>query len=321
METLTRSASKAFEIAYVRFALPDLAPMEAFLGRFGMTPFYSETPDGRRVLYAKGYGGSPFIYEAVEGEKAFIGLGFEVHSIQCLEKLATMEGSSPIERVAGPGAGQRVRFIDPNGYEIDAICDRQHEEPSCPEERVGFNWASNRQRLGQPVRLTPGPSPVRRVGHCVLNVHDFRASERWYKERFGFVTSDEIFLEDEQRTLGAFLRFDKGAEPADHHSIFLVGSGTTGLNHIAFEVEDWDRLMLGHSHLEEHGYEKHWGIGKHLLGSQVFDYWKDPYGFVLEHYTDGDVFDASVPPKRESRETLLGVQWGAKAPHETKAPS
>ena len=35
-----------------------------------------------------------------------------------------------------------------------------------------------------------------------------------------------------------------------------------------------------------------WGIGRHVLGSQLFDYWFDPDGFEYEHYTDGDVFTA-----------------------------
>jgi hypothetical protein len=34
------------------------------------------------------------------------------------------------------------------------------------------------------------------------------------------------------------------------------------------------------------------GIGRHVLGSQLFDYWFDPDGMEFEHYTDGDVFTA-----------------------------
>ncbi|WP_431236268.1 hypothetical protein ACQ856_29925 (plasmid) [Mycolicibacterium psychrotolerans] len=38
-------------------------------------------------------------------------------------------------------------------------------------------------------------------------------------------------------------------------------------------------------------------MGRHVQGSQVFDYWADPDGLLVEHYADGDVFDASVPTK------------------------
>ena len=53
-----------------------------------------------------------------------------------------------------------------------------------------------------------------------------------------------------------------------------------------------------------------WGIGKHILGSQVFDYWKDPAGFTLEHFTDGDLFNEAWGSHKAPIEQLLGVQWG-----------
>jgi len=43
-------------------------------------------------------------------------------------------------------------------------------------------------------------------------VSDFRASERWYKDRFGFITSDEIALSP-SLSLGAFLRCDRATRP------------------------------------------------------------------------------------------------------------
>lgn len=42
------------------------------------------------------------------------------------------------------------------------------------------------------------------------------------------------------------------------------------------------------------------------LGSQVFDYWWDPDGFRMEHYTDGDLYDnqASMTTVEATREQL-----------------
>lgn len=31
------------------------------------------------------------------------------------------------------------------------------------------------------------------------------------------------------------------------------------------------------------------------MGSQIFDYWFDPSGFILEHYVDGDLLDMREP--------------------------
>lgn len=314
MESTAAAGVKAAEIAYVRFALPDLERMSDYLADFGMAPALENAPAGEHRLYGTGAASDAFLYSASQGEPRFVGMGFRVNSRDDLKVLAAMDDASPIEEIDGPGGGQRVRFVDPNGYQIDAVYRDSPAIHVSVRDRAPFNWITDKQRLGSPVRLTPGPSKVNRIGHCVINVLDFQESETWYKHRFGFLTSNEIHPDDDERPMGAFLRCDQGDTPSDHHTVFLIGSGEVGLNHIAFEVDNWDDLMLGHTHLQKAGHQSYWGIGKHILGSQVFDYWKDPFGFVLEHYTDGDVFDASHPATRETVTTLLAVQWGPDAP-------
>ena len=49
-------------------------------------------------------------------------------------------------------------------------------------------------------------------------------------------------------------------------------------NHSAYEVVDVDALGMGQRVLREQGYKHAWGIGRHILGSQLFDYWNDPCG-------------------------------------------
>jgi len=34
-----------------------------------------------------------------------------------------------------------------------------------------------------------------------------------------------------------------------------------------------------------------WGVGRHNLGAQVFDYWADPWRHVHEHWTDTDLLN------------------------------
>ncbi|MNT69138.1 hypothetical protein D3C72_2074320 [compost metagenome] len=53
-----------------------------------------------------------------------------------------------------------------------------------------------------------------------------------------------------------------------------------------------------------------------MLGSQVFDYWKDPNGFRIEHYTDGDVCDASFQPGTFNGTACETTQWGMEPPLE-----
>ena len=160
------------------------------------------------------------------------------------------------------------------------------------------------------MRLKPGPSTVLRLGHAVLEVSDFRKSEAWYKSRFGFITSDEIEMAP-GAAIGAFMRCDRGDMPTDHHTLFLLQSPRgPGFNHAAFEVAHMDDLMCGHEYLKSDGRKAAWGVGRHILGSQIFDYWKDPWGHELEHWTDGDLFTAKDGSNKATMQDLLGVQWG-----------
>lgn len=45
------------------------------------------------------------------------------------------------------------------------------------------------------------------------------------------------------------------------------------VHHSSFEVHDMDIQALGHQWLKNKGYELEWGVGRHVLGSQIFDYW------------------------------------------------
>ena len=51
------------------------------------------------------------------------------------------------------------------------------------------------------------------------------------------------------------------------------------VHHSSFEVHDIDAQGVGHQWLEEHGWTNCWGIGRHILGSQIFDYW-----FAILHF-------------------------------------
>ncbi|MBW2294193.1 MAG: VOC family protein, partial [Deltaproteobacteria bacterium] len=136
-------------------------------------------------------------------------------------------------------------------------------------------------------------------------------SKQWYASRFGFLTSDEVYLGDPSNVVTAFMRCDRGDVHVDHHTFLCVGIGEPGFDHVAFEVEDFDSVMLGHDHLKNGGYDHHAGIGRHVLGSQIFDYWKDPWGNVHEHFSDGDLLNAQAEVGSFDPAVALGTQWGS----------
>ncbi len=292
------------DISHVRFCAPDLAQMQTFLEDFGL----SVAKNGER-LFAHGKGRAPACHITEQGEAAFAALGLRASSVVDLEKLAAAEGVAS-EDFDAPGGGQVVRLVDPNGYVVEVVAGQEMRSEQGSADSSPFNSGYDHPRLGRANIVSPAPAEVVRLGHAVLEVADFRQSEAWYKERFGFLTSDEIeFMPG--AAIGAFMRCDRGDLPTDHHTLFLMqAQGEPKFNHAAFEVAGLDAVMTGHDHLAAKGYEAWWGVGRHILGNQIFDYWRDPWGHTLEHWTDGDLLTAADPPAQVSITQLLGVQWG-----------
>jgi catechol 2,3-dioxygenase-like lactoylglutathione lyase family enzyme len=303
------SVTKAVDVAHVRFTAPDLGRMRDFLVEFGLT----EVPGPDGALYMRGAGPAPFLHATAQGDAGFAGLGVRLASLADLDRLAEAEHLE-IEPLNAPGGGRVVRLRDPDGYLVEAVAGQTEAAPLPLGDAPIWNSARAYDRRRATKRIAAGPAQVLRLGHGVLNVSNFRASEAWYKDRFGFITSDEIAVSPEF-SIGAFLRCDRGPALTDHHSLFLMQAPSgPGFNHAAFEVADLDDLMRGHAHLAAAGREPAWGVGRHLLGSQVFDYWRDPWGHKLEHWTDGDLFAAEDGSNIATVADLMGVQWGPSMP-------
>ena len=123
---------------------------------------------------------------------------------------------------------------------------------------------------------------------------EFARNANWYVQNFGLIASDVLLMPGSREPVLAFLRCDRGDELADHHTVVIALGPENGYEHAAFEVLDIDALGAGAEWMQRQGWVKAWGIGRHVLGSQLFSYHYDPSGFTLEHYADGDVFDARL---------------------------
>jgi catechol 2,3-dioxygenase-like lactoylglutathione lyase family enzyme len=303
---------KVSDIAYVRFAAPDLDVMQRFVEDFGLTPTARE----EKLLYCRGTDPSPYLHVTELGDGGFRGIAFEAASAEDLTAAAQLEGASAIEKIDAPGGGRRVRFVDPDGYRVEVVHGRELLTPQPVRSAAPLNRGSDRRRLGSLQRVEGGPACVKRLGHAGLRVSNFRRSAAWYKSNFGFVASDEIYLGEPDNRIAAFLRCDRGEVHTDHHTLVCVGvpGGDIGLDHVAFEVEDFDAVMVGHDHLKAAGYEHKSGVGRHVLGAQVYDYWLDPWGNVHEHFTDGDLLNVRHETGVHDPASALGSQWGSLTP-------
>ncbi|KAK0300376.1 hypothetical protein LTR82_018327, partial [Friedmanniomyces endolithicus] len=168
-------------------------------------------------------------------------------------------------------------------------------------------------------RLTRGPAKVHKLGHFGYNTDQYEQTCEWYSQTFNLVPTDVLWAPGhEDVDVATFFRLDQGEEYVDHHC-FLVARAEavdkpaeTTVHHSSFEVEDLDTQMMGHQWLRDAGYELVWGIGRHVHGSQVFDYWHDPSHFIIEHYADGDVVNNKYKTLKAEAGNM--AVWGPPVP-------
>lgn len=302
--------TKAQRLAYLIFEGPDLEKTERFLQTFGLlTGDY----DGD-TLYMRGANELPFCYIVRKASKdKFLGFALEVASREDLKKLSALPAASEIQTLSSPGGGEVVRLRDPNGFLVEAV---YGQVPYPAVEKRGmlpFNAAGAPSRINSTQRPPIEPPQITKLGHVVMEAPKYQLTSEWYTKHFGLIPSDVQVLPDGSPMV-TFFRLDLGATPADHHTIALGQGFSAQYNHSAFEVMDQDALGVGQRVLREKGYSHAWGIGRHILGSQIFDYWEDPRGFKHEHYCDGDLFTDDIPTGVSYANKQSLSQWGAPVP-------
>jgi hypothetical protein len=307
---------KASALAYVIADRPDLAKAEEYLIDFGLRHVAN---DGK-LLFMRGTGPSPYCYVVRKAETpCFVGFGLEVDSAADLEALSRLPGASAIEPLGWPGGGDCVHLIDPSGFRVDAVFGRS-VVPELPHRHpLPFNSVDLQARINDPQRPPFSPPDVIRLGHVALELADYQATSAWYTRHFGFIPSDIQALPDGSPAV-AFMRLNRGDQPADHHTLALAQTFAPVLNHISFEVIDPDAIGMGNRLLRDRGWKHAWGIGRHLLGSQIFDYWQDPWGDKHEHYCDGDLFTADQPTGIHPASRAGMAQWGQVMPSSFTRP-
>jgi catechol 2,3-dioxygenase-like lactoylglutathione lyase family enzyme len=302
---------KVADLAYGRLRAPDLDLAEQFLTEFGMVRA-ARTGD---ALYMRGTDPAHHLHVTEKGEPAFVGFAYYAASAEDLKRVAKVPGASEVEDIDEPGGGKRVRLREPNGYQIEVVHGIEKLEP-LPAKRQPLNLGTDSlKRAGELMRLHKGPSQVKRIGHGVMAAPDVLGTVRWFRETLGFICSDDVYAGSTDNIIGSFNRCDRGRTYVDHHVFFCIKNDRAGLNHLSFEVRDIDDVFMGHEHLAGLGkYEHMWGIGRHLLGSQVYDYWSDPWGRVHEHWSDTDRLNVKNGSNLLSAEEGLISQWGERPP-------
>jgi hypothetical protein len=302
---------KVVDVAWLEFEKPDLTRAEAFARAFG----FQTAQHGAEELQLRGTeAGAPCAIVRRGQRTRFTGVAFRACDEVDVLRLADSCGATtrPLPESIG---GLAVNLVDPSGIPVQVVAG-MHELPELPGQQPHtFNFGCHLPRTNITQRPPRVPARVQRLGHLVVQSTKYRQALNWYLDNLGMIVSDFLFFPG-QRERGptmSFIRCDQGSTPADHHTLAIALGPANRYIHSAYQVSDLDALAAGGEYLRERGYLRSWGIGRHIQGSQIFDYWRDPDGFLVEHFTDGDMFDNTVEPGWAPFAASGLAQWGPPA--------
>ncbi|WP_432835717.1 VOC family protein [Dactylosporangium sp. CA-092794] len=258
-----------------------------------LLPFYEDiwglrkvgtTGDGTILLRANGEEHHVLALVPGPGHR-MDGIGLGASSPAYVDELAAALVGSGVEPVSGPasrppelGGGYGVTFRDPEGRLID----------------VSANVGTH-----EPFAAGTGPGPDR-LSHVVLNCTSQAASVEFYTTVLGFKVSDSY-----ENDLMVFLRCNQL-----HHCVVMAPGRWTSLNHVAFEVASADEVMKALGRMRKAGVDTIWGPGRHGPGGNVFCYFADPVGNVIEYTAELLELDDSWEPQVWRRTPENADVWG-----------
>ncbi len=160
--------------------------------------------------------------------------------------------------IDAPGGGYGFSFADRDGFRYAVSSDvAAHTDASMANDR--------------PFKLS----------HVVLNSERVDDQTDWFCDALGFRLSDKTERMN-------FIRCSP-----DHHSIAFAKMGGASLNHTAFEVPDFDALMRGAGRVKQKGFTVDWGVGRHGPGNNIYTYFREPNGLVVEYTAEVEQVDDS----------------------------
>jgi len=299
---------KVRDVAWLEFEKPDLVRAETFARAFGFSTVLHTADE----VHLRGTdAGSPCVLLRRGPRSRFTGVAFAAHDDADVARLADVTGHR-VRALPDTLRGVATDLVDPNGMTVRVVSGTRVLSELPAQQPHSFNFGHDLVRINATQRPPREPTRVQRLGHLVFETTKYRESLDWYLGNLGLIVSDFLYYPG-QRDRGpvmSFIRCDNGSTPSDHHTLALVLGPTNRYVHSAYQVCDLDAIAAGGEYLKELGYHRSWGIGRHIQGSQIFDYWRDPDGFMVEHFSDGDMFDCTVEPGWAPFTASGLAQWG-----------
>ncbi len=251
-------------------AVPDLAEQERFLTAFGVAP---KRVGDRIEIRAEG---SDHVWatilksETAKKKLQFISLGcYEQDYGKIRQQVEAAGGVFSNGHPAGPAGG--FWFRDPFGLLVQVLV-APKTMPDSKTMMEDLNVPANAR--GAPARSAAPKVRSTRLSHMALFTPDLDRSLDFYTRALGMRLADRS---------GGIIAFTYGRHGSDHHMLAFAAGPAPGLHHSSWDMPSIESLGLANTQLRAAGYNIHWGPGRHVLGSNYFNYTSDSYGQIWEN--------------------------------------
>lgn len=246
MTDFTVSALRSVELG-----TPDLAGSVDFYTRVWGLDVVAEVGD---KVFLAATGDDFHVLELKKSDRAELRkITFRVRSAEDLTSLfaRTVAAGCTVMREPGPAdapsGGGRFVIREPQGSVLEFVHGDQRKQGTIVANRPN------------------------RLAHVNINSAQIEALSSFYQDVLGFRLTD-------RSKLMAFLCCNN-----DHHAVVLAEAPANGLNHVAFLMPDMESVMRGSGLVVDKGHPIGWGVGRHGPGDNVFAYFIDPQGVVIEY--------------------------------------
>ncbi|HVZ53085.1 MAG TPA: VOC family protein [Pseudolabrys sp.] len=283
--------------------VPDASVAQDFYGSFGL--------DAQRAgdaVALKTFGHEHRWGSVIEGAKTkalhHLSFGCYAQDIDALKKRIEEQG---------------IKLTDaPKGFESNGFWFRNHEgvlmevkvaPKVSPDHKAVSEWPTVGPGVAAATTREKAPAVrPRRLSHVLIFTQDVDASIKFYERTLG------LRLSDRASDLVAFMH---GIHGSDHHLLALVKSSGPGFHHCSWDTASIQDIGLGAMRMHDKGWQKGWGLGRHVLGSNYFHYIMDPWGSFSEYSCDIDYIpkDDRWPAADHKPEDSFYL-WGPEVPRE-----
>jgi catechol 2,3-dioxygenase len=221
----------------------------------------------------------------VKGDGKVVAVGLEAVSADAVDEVRRRALSDGLvildDRPIGKAYEKAVRLVAPGGAVFEI-----HTPIARSEPRFYHYGASARPR---------------RIEHVNIFAADTQAFGQFCEKILGMKLSD--------KTADEGLRWYR-AEDGYHHTI-AMGPGESGLHHYAFDLHSLEDLAGIADNLARKNRAMVWGPGRHGAGGNIFTYYADPHGCLIENSIELDRIDndATYEPRAWDISEGLAGRW------------